>query len=249
MKLKVLQWNIWRKEDPRKIVNEVSRINPDIFCVQELYQNTNTGTDTASEIFNLLHRKYNFFYKEAATWDNRPDVTSQGNAIFTKFPIRKSNFTFIRAFTHNPKKATKEGRVYIEVEIKIGSGIVTVGTVHLPYSYKLRNTKVRKDEADRLCSVLKNKTKNFVFCGDLNSTPRSYTVLDILKNTDLAHAGPDFDFKTWPTKPFNYHGFKVDNLTYRVDYVFVSKDVATVNSEIVKTEFSDHLPILTEIEV
>ncbi len=39
MKLTLLQWNIWYKEDIRNIAKEIKRINPDIVSLQELTVN------------------------------------------------------------------------------------------------------------------------------------------------------------------------------------------------------------------
>lgn len=36
MQIKLLQWNIWYKEDPEKITKVITQINPDIACLQEL---------------------------------------------------------------------------------------------------------------------------------------------------------------------------------------------------------------------
>jgi endonuclease/exonuclease/phosphatase family metal-dependent hydrolase len=247
MKIKILQWNIWCKEDPVKISNEILKIDPDIACLQELKQNLNQGIDFEKTISEIT--KYKYFYKEAATWDKRSDVTSQGNAILSKYPISASRFEFVRPFKHNPANATKEGRVYLETDINVGRDTLTVGTIHMPYAYKFRNTKVRRNEADKLCGILSKKSSKYVFTGDLNSTPNSYTVNSILTKTNLKNAGPDFDQNTWTTKPFNYHGFVENSLDWRIDYVFASNDVKVINSEIVKTELSDHLPILIEIEI
>lgn len=247
MKIKILQWNVWTKENPVNIANEILKINPDVVCAQEIKQNLNQGVDFLKTISEII--KYDSFYKEAVTWDRRTDVTSQGNAIFSKYPIATSSCEFIRPFKHNPANATKEGRVYIETEINFGSVQINVGTIHMPYSYKFRNTKVRKNEAGKLCEVLNKKDANYIFTGDLNSTPNSYTVKSILTKTNLKNAGPSFDQKTWTTKPFNYHGFVENNLNWRIDYAFTSKDIKVISSEIVKTKFSDHLPILTEIEI
>ncbi len=247
MKIKILQWNIWYKEDPVKISNEILKIDPDVVCLQELRQSLNQKINFEETISGIT--KYKCYYKEAVTWDNRPDMTSQGNAILSKFTIKNFRFEFIRQFKHNPENAAKEGRVYLESDINIGTNIITVGTVHMPYAYKFRNTEVRKREADKLCKILSRHHTNYIFTGDLNSTPSSYTVNNILAKTDLKNAGPEFGQKTWTTKPFNYHGFTENNLNWRIDYSFVTKDINVVSSEIVNTDFSDHLPILTIIEV
>jgi len=64
----------------------------------------------------------------------------------------------------------------------------------------------------------------------------------------LLHVGPDFKQNTWPTKPFDYHGFKENDLSWRLDYIFATKDVRVKKVEIINTQYSDHLPILLEVE-
>ena len=247
MKLRILQWNIWYKENPIEVANEIIKINPDIICAQELMQNSNQNIDTPMSIGNML--KYNYFYKESATWDNRQDITTQGNEIYSKYPITESKFTFVSPFKHNPQNAKHEGRVYIEVTIKVGKELLNVATTHLSYSYKFRNTKSRKVEADNLFHTIKNKTSNFIFTGDLNSIPKSYVINKVLENQYLKNTGPDFNKKTWTTKPFSYHGFKEDKLNWRIDHVFATKDIKIVSNKILNTHFSDHLPILVEVEI
>ena len=53
---------------------------------------------------------------------------------------------------------------------------------------------------------------------------------------------------TWTTKPFSYNGFTVDKLDYKLDYVFTSSDISVKNIKVIDTEYSDHLPILCEID-
>ena len=48
---------------------------------------------------------------------------------------------------------------------------------------------------------------------------------------------------------FDYKDFKETKLRWRLDYVFASKDIRVIRSKIIKTKFSDHLPILVEFEM
>ena len=50
------------------------------------------------------------------------------------------------------------------------------------------------------------------------------------------------------TKSFSYNGFTVDKLDHKLDYVFTSKDILVKNIKVIDTEYSDHLPILCEID-
>jgi endonuclease/exonuclease/phosphatase family metal-dependent hydrolase len=44
-------------------------------------------------------------------------------------------------------------------------------------------------------------------------------------------------------------GFEENELNRRLDYVFASKNFKVISSEIISTDFSDHLPILVELEI
>ena len=107
----------------------------------------------------------------------------------------------------------------------------------------------RKKEIDNLVEILKTKEKDFVFAGDLNSIPKSYALQEIERIKTLKNPGPDFKENTWTTKPFDYHGFKEDKLNWRIDYVFLTTDLKVMDSQIMRTDISDHLPILLEIEI
>jgi endonuclease/exonuclease/phosphatase (EEP) superfamily protein YafD len=54
---------------------------------------------------------------------------------------------------------------------------------------------------------------------------------------------------TWTTKPFDYGDFSEHGLNWLLDYVFAAADIKIVSSEIISTEYSDHLPILVTFEI
>ena len=43
-------------------------------------------------------------------------------------------------------------------------------------------------------------------------------------------------------------GFEEKELRWRLDYVFASKNIKVLSSQIIPTEWSDHLPVLVECE-
>ena len=125
--------------------------------------------------------------------------------------------------------------------------MLTVGTAHVSYSHRFEITDRKIMEVNKLIKILKKNKKMFVFTGDMNSTPDSYTIKQLEKI--LKNCGPDGYQKTWTTKPFDYKDFKETKLRWRLDYVFASKDIRVIRSKIIKTKFSDHLPILVEFEM
>lgn len=242
--MKILQWNVWFKESPKYIAEEIKKLDVDVICAQELIQNSRKGIDTAEEIAKLIG--YNYFFKEADTWDNNDFKESQGNAIFSRLPIIKKTFKYVQEPKRNPPDASHEGRVYVEITVKVGDLLLDIGNIHLSYSHRFEITPYRKKEVDNLIAIISQKKSRFLLCGDFNSSQDSYTVKQVSKY--LSNVGPDFKQKSWTTKPFEYQGFKEDGLNWRLDYVYKTKDIKVISSEIVKTPFSDHLPILVKIE-
>ena len=43
--------------------------------------------------------------------------------------------------------------------------------------------------------------------------------------------------------------FPANNPDRKLDYIFTTKDLTVINSKVIKTEASDHLPIYSEIKV
>jgi len=245
--MKILQWNIWYQEDVKNILELLKKVDADIVCLQELTVNHRRhNIDTAKYIADGL--KYNFFYKEAQIDISSDRIRSYGNGIFSRYTIINSNFKFIRDL-RAPETGmidySREGRVYIESLIDTGDRKLAVATTHMSYTDRFAQTPDKTIETDKLIAILKEKRDNYVLTGDFNSVPGSYTINEIEKR--LKNAGPDMNEKTWTTKPFSYKGFAVNTLDWRLDYCFVTPDIKIKSAEIIKTDFSDHLPILLEV--
>jgi endonuclease/exonuclease/phosphatase family metal-dependent hydrolase len=237
MKVKILQWNVRFSEHPKDIAKELKRFEADIICCQELIE-TERGINAVQIISEYL--KYDYFFKEAARWDNRLDIISQGNAIFSRFPIKEALFAFLRFFIKNPANSTVEGRVYLEAEIVVGRKIINIGTTHLSFSRDHGINKEKQEEVKKLLSLIKDK--HYILTGDFNATPDDLGLQKVFKK--LNNAGPDLGIGT--TKPIIYHGIKEP---LRIDYVFTTSDIKVNSAKVLESEFSDHLPILIEIEV
>lgn len=247
--MKLLQWNIWYKEDIKNILSVIKEINPDIVCLQELtinHPHHNQGIDMPRYVADGLG--FVFFFKEAQKSISDGQERKYGNGIFSRYPIVQSDFHYIQEPQDPNAKDTdysKEGRVYIETLISIGDRKVTIGTTHMSYTDRFVPTPEKEAETKKLVKVLREKRNNFVFTGDLNSLPDSYTVSEI--SGLLKNAGPLFEENTWTTKPFSYNGFEANMLDWRLDYCFATSDVEIKNAKILQTDYSDHLPILLEI--
>lgn len=57
------------------------------------------------------------------------------------------------------------------------------------------------------------------------------------------------DSPTWTVHPFDYRGWKVKDLEYRVDNILVSPGLTLKDGRTIKSKLSDHLPVVAEIEI
>ncbi len=249
MKITVLQWNVWYKEDPQKIVDLIKQYQPDVVCAQELIQHfqQTPQIDTAKEIAQALG--YDYYFHLADKWTQRPEKETQGNAIFTRLPIVKTRHHFLQKPKTDPANASEEGRVLVEVTVSKDNQELTFGTTHLSFTPFFEMTTSRQEEAIKLVDFLQSKTTHYVFTGDFNATPESFLLAQLTSLRQLKHAGPDFPAKTWTTKPFDKQGFVATELNWRLDYVFVTNDLKVIQSRVIETTVSDHLPVLVELEV
>lgn len=247
MKIKFLQWNIWYKENIVDIVNEIKKINPDVICLQEVTVNhpNYNKIDCANFIQKELGMKG--YYKYSEKIKGLPKANF-GNMILSKFPIKKKKYIYVQKRKGKlGSDYSDENRIYIEVELKAGTKTLQVGMTHLSYTHKFLETEKKKKEASQLLKILSKKKKGFIFSGDLNSIPESFLVKEL--EARLKNVEKDLKTNTWTTKPFDYNGFKVDKLKYKLDYCYVTKDLNVLSAKVVKTKYSDHLPILCDFEV
>jgi endonuclease/exonuclease/phosphatase family metal-dependent hydrolase len=115
----------------------------------------------------------------------------------------------------------------------------------MSYTDGFMQTSDKSIETDRLIAILKEKRHAYVLTGDFNAEPGSYTINEIEKR--LKNAGPGMEEKTWTTKLFSYKGFEANKLDWRLDYCFATPDIEIKSAKIIKTDYSDHLPILLKV--
>ncbi|HUC19940.1 MAG TPA: endonuclease/exonuclease/phosphatase family protein [Candidatus Polarisedimenticolaceae bacterium] len=243
MTISVLQWNIWYKEDIRNIAGFIKSQNADIVCLQELTVNHPEQTIKDAPAYIAQQLGYEYHYKELPIVSLEGESIMLANGIFSRFPITKKRFAWINRPKNNGGSGN-EYRVYIEASLDVGGKNLHVGTTHMSYTERFESTPRKREETDCLVGELSKHDTSFIFTGDLNAAPSSYTIDEVQHL--LQNAGPDVNQKTWTTKPFSYGEFKETELNWRLDYVFATRDIKVLSSEILQPEYSDHLPILTK---
>ena len=239
--MKILTWNIWYKEDPKNVFELLKNTEWDVCCLQEVMKGFHSEVDDVAEYLKESLSVEGHF----ATAQRRSETdSSQGNLILSRLPITDTFSYFIQDQSEDPEPSfSDEGRVVTGVEF---DNSLKVLTTHMSYTPSFAETDKKNAESERLVEYLNGIEQPFVFCGDLNAVPTSNLIQNLSQS--YKNLSPDFTEPTWTTKPFSHEGFEVDTLSYRLDYVFGSKDVELIDSKITQTDYSDHLPILTEIK-
>lgn len=242
MQISILQWNIWYKEDICSIAKFLLEHPADIICLQELtIQDTPEIGHTPDYIAKQLG--YHHFYKEIDLGEGKINIA---NGIFSRYPIVDTKWEWINTAT-GTGHYDDEYRAYIEATLDIDRKKMTVATTHMSYTNAFVSTPRKEQEADKLTAILEAKQRNFVFTGDLNAPPDATTINKVSRC--LSNVGPDLTEKTWTTKPFSYDGFEETKLNWRLDYIFATPDIKTASAEVLRTDYSDHLPVLAQIEL
>lgn len=242
MKFTILQWNVWYKEDIRNVAKFLREHPADLICLQELtIQNIPEIGHTPDYIARQLG--YHHFYKEIDLGEGKINIA---NGIFSKYPIASTDWHWVNEAS-GTGHYDDEYRAYVEATLDVNGTQVTVATTHMSYTNAFVSTPRKMQETQRLVDIIKTKKERFIFTGDLNAAPDSPIIQAI--NGVLQNVGPDFEQPTWTTKPFSYDGFEETELRWRLDYIFASPDIKTVSAEVLKTEYSDHLPVMVEVSV
>jgi endonuclease/exonuclease/phosphatase family metal-dependent hydrolase len=246
--IKILQWNVWYHEKYQNIIDFIKRSDADIVCCQELtvnFKEANPGVNVAAEIAKACG--YNYYFHPMTIYGTEGEQVQMGNGIFSKFPILSKDFKYVQKKDPKIKNYDTEDRTYIEVDLDVDGTKLKVGTVHLSYGKEFKMTDKKQAEGERLLEAVKYNHEKFILTGDMNSTPDSLIIKKLEEM--FIHADPNTDRGTWTTKPFSYQGFEANSRDWRLDYIFATEDINVINNKIIDTSYSDHLPILAEIQI
>lgn len=250
MKIKILQRNVWFKERAENLLEVMKKYKPDIICCQEITIGSwfNDKRDVPKFIAEELW--YNYFFSKAHKYEYpqapKGEVNFWWNAIFSTYPIKES-FDFPLINPNDSADYPYERRTCAVVKLQIENQTITVSTTHKSYSSKFSEDQDKIDETKKLIDFFWEKPENLLFTWDLNLTPDCESIKMI--ESVLQNCWPNYDKPTRTTKPFSFMWFEEDKLNRRLDYIFASRDIKVLSSEIIQTDFSDHLPILVECEI
>ena len=217
------------KVDLDRIAKVITNANADAVALQEVDQNTKRtgGIDMAAE----LAKRTNMHVAFGANLDFQGG--KYGTAILSKHPIETYE-------NHVLKQARNgEPRGVLLALLDVGQGRLLFAGTHLDHT---------RDQGERLFSqtqfdelFAKYEDLPIIFCGDFNDTPGSELHKRMSENWfdswELVGQGPGLTMTS-------------DNPTRRIDYVWVSdkKNFKLRWTDVPKTDASDHLPVVAEME-
>ncbi|MCA9397391.1 endonuclease/exonuclease/phosphatase family protein [candidate division WWE3 bacterium] len=244
----LLQWNVWYKENPNNIKQLLAKLSPDIACFQELTVGYEIHNRMNVPDYIVEETEYEAVFEMAQYWPSKEGNEILGNALISKHPITLLNTNHVKPVNNDDfEDYSKEGRVAVFGVVELDGYPITVATTHLSYTDRFEETQEKIEEEKNLLEAISSYNSDFFLTGDFNTDENSYLIKNLQQQ--LVHTGPDFDTKTWTTKPFNYKRFTENELRWRLDYVFCTPDIIIKKAETIQTEYSDHLPILVTFEI
>lgn len=170
-----------------------------------------------------------------ANLDLSPDDPSQprrqyGTAILSKYPIVESRNTLL------PKTGNNEQRGLLEALVKVKGAPVRFYDTHLQHT----SSAERALQVRAIMDHTRGVEEPQVLMGDLNAVPEAPELAPLygryVDAWPLGGEGPGYTIG-------------VENPTRRIDYVFVTPDVAVRGARVPRTLASDHLPVVADLSV
>ncbi len=239
MKLKLLSWNIWGGTHLDEVVRFLQSADADIVALQEVVE-IETG-NTAEIIAKELGYEYTHGIHMHLPRKFLPNHAEQegtlkfGTALLSKYPIVKSE-----SFDLSPEAS----RIATRATMLIDGRMIHVVSLHLKHSHYQQPLAIQDIQVKNLLSTL--STEHTIVMGDFNAVPESSVIqkmCESLIQTDAVNT------PTWPLYTEGCSCAEGSEPKYKIDYIFITKDMQVVSSETGSTKASDHAPISATVEI
>lgn len=263
--LKILSYNVrlfdlynWSHniETREKMISFLVETDADVNCFQEYYTEDSGLFNNTEALKKALKSPYFHYTYPTSTANN---TRHWGIITFSKYPIvNAGEIDFGKKLTNS----------CIYIDLLVNSDTIRVYNTHLEsirfkkkdYEYvkdikenveeqnysgfipiikRLRNAFVKRAaETDLISNHIKNSPYKTILCGDFNDTPSSYSYHSFSNILNDSFKNGPFGFST------TYNGVFP---AFRIDYILHSPQLISTNFKVIKVDFSDHFPVLTEI--
>ncbi|MBQ0124778.1 MAG: endonuclease/exonuclease/phosphatase family protein, partial [Clostridiales bacterium] len=218
----------------------ISKLDPDFLGLNEINEHDNrfNGVSQPEEIAKACGFPYWYFGK-AVSFSWHPEG-AYGNAQASKFPYVSTETVHIPDPVRHDESAYYEHRAIIKNVIELpDKRRLCVMQVHVGLAIAEHQNAVVK-----LCEEIDNSEYPVILMGDFNMCEWDF-LLDKIKErlVDTAEAAGK---KYFPTYPSNHKA--LDESDRKIDYIFVSPEIKTLDVGTYQDTASDHLPLWAELE-
>lgn len=231
--LKIMSYNIhhgqdsYDKDQLRQMAELIKKENPDIVGLQEVDSVClRSGKINQAEALALLTGMHYAFTRHFAF-----EGGAYGNAVLSKFPI--ANVINHRLPVATETKGASVSFLTGEISLSRKKRI-TIGVAHLDY----RSQQSRVNQATMIATLFKTSKFPVILMGDLNAEPKTEEIELLLQS-----------FKD--TQPDTMLSFPTLKPVKKIDYILIDRahKVKVLDSKVIPAQYSDHLPILSTIEL
>ncbi|WP_165452215.1 lamin tail domain-containing protein [Paenibacillus thalictri] len=213
------------KLDLSRIADVIKQSDADIVALQEVdnhWSDRSKYADQAQQLAGLTHMNVVF----AADLELPPEsgqtaVRQYGLATLSKYPILASNHYELPLLT-----AGNEKRGLLETTIRVNNAEMNVYNTHTSLI-----SEERLLQTQNIVEIAGAKPGPQIVMGDFNAGPDTAEMRPMASRYREAFAGAA-----------NVYTYPVTNPTIKSDYIFYSPDMEVMQSEVIVSKASDHLP-------
>lgn len=253
MELKVVCLNLWQGGNLMAgILQFLKDQDADILLLQEVYNSTDPKMPQNYHSMEVLTRElphYRYTAFEPAILDRVPEGKAQnGNAVFSKFPIKSSSAQFFNepygerdAFDATQYPTTPRNLQHVVID----TNTTELNIFNFQGVWDLDGDNYspqRQRMSEVIIAAIQGKT-NVILAGDTNAKATNKAMTDIEEHLTNA-------FGRAIRTTFNMR--RKDNPGYAtaaVDLMFVSKNIQILSKNIPDVDISDHLPLVAKLRV
>src|SRR3989344_339163 len=254
MKLKFICLNMWFGGKLFENIQAfIAEENPDILCLQEVYQaevaDLKQPWHAVSNLAKILGYEHYAFVPAFAEEVETGYRVQFGNAIISRYPIKKSQSVFYDVpYNGNWHPATRDDIQYTPRNLQHGEIIINEKILHVfntqgIWGFDGDDTERRLHMGDTIVKEIRGKQPALLM-GDFNLQEGG-------KTTDKIEQHMHSVFKGEMKTSFNMN-HKDPNSGYAtaiVDMMFVSEDIQVISHHVSGADVSDHLGLVAEFEV
>lgn len=228
--VKIASWNIFGGRDLPGVTACLKKLDADIIGLQEVLQEEDGSGNDAQKIAEALG--YEWLYEPARVLDPSTSYVLRelgiernmgwGNAIVSRYPMAGKTVHIL---------SEERKRIALEATVDVGGESLHIFSTHLVHG-GAPAAPVRLAQVEQLLAVV--PASRSIVMGDFNATPESEVIRkigEVMQHVDGKLARP--------TRTVHDE---------RLDYLFTTRDIKAVESGIIDSNASDHLPIYAIVE-